>query len=42
MAAVLIVLYLAALAFTLITHEHLFRTPEEGEAPAWSRTPAPS
>ena len=36
-AAVLIGLYLAALAFMLITHEHLFRTPEEGEAPAWSR-----
>jgi Ca2+:H+ antiporter len=36
-AAVLIVLYLAALAFTLITHEHLFHTPEEGEEPLWSR-----
>jgi Ca2+:H+ antiporter len=36
-AAVLIGLYLAALAFMLITHEHLFRTPEEGEAPVWSR-----
>ena len=36
-AAVLIGLYLAALAFMLITHEHLFRTPEEGEAPIWSR-----
>jgi Ca2+:H+ antiporter len=36
-AAVLICLYLAALAFTLITHEHLFRTPEEGETPEWSR-----
>jgi Ca2+:H+ antiporter len=36
-AAVLIGLYLAALAFTLITHEHLFRTPEEGEEPRWSR-----
>jgi Ca2+:H+ antiporter len=34
---VLIGLYLAALAFMLITHEHLFRTPEEGEAPVWSR-----
>jgi Ca2+:H+ antiporter len=36
-AAVLIGLYLAALAFTLITHEHLFRTPEEGETALWSR-----
>jgi Ca2+:H+ antiporter len=36
-AAVLIALYLAALAFTLITHEHLFRTPDEGERPAWTR-----
>jgi Ca2+:H+ antiporter len=36
-AAVLIALYVAALAFTLITHEHLFRTPSEGEAPTWSR-----
>jgi Ca2+:H+ antiporter len=36
-AAVLIALYVAALAFTLITHQHLFRTPSEGEAPSWSR-----
>jgi Ca2+:H+ antiporter len=36
-AAVLIALYLAALAFTLITHEHLFRTPEAHERPTWSR-----
>jgi Ca2+:H+ antiporter len=36
-AAVLIVLYVCALAFTLVTHEHLFRTPDEGERPAWSR-----
>ena len=36
-AAVLITLYLAALAFTLITHEHLFRTPDVDERPAWSR-----
>jgi Ca2+:H+ antiporter len=36
-AGVLILLYVAALVFTLVTHEHLFRTPEEGEAPAWSR-----
>ena len=39
-AAVLIVLYLAALAFTLVTHEHLFRTPGEREAPTWSRLAA--
>jgi Ca2+:H+ antiporter len=36
-AAVLITLYVAALAFTLVTHEHLFRTPQEHEEPAWSR-----
>jgi Ca2+:H+ antiporter len=36
-AAVLISLYVAALAFTLVTHEHLFRTPTEGEHAAWSR-----
>jgi Ca2+:H+ antiporter len=36
-AAVLIALYVAALVFTLVTHEHLFHTPEEGERPAWSR-----
>lgn len=36
-AAVLIALYVAALAFTLITHEHLFRTPEASEEPTWSR-----
>ncbi len=36
-AAVLIALYVAALVFTLVTHEHLFRTPDEGEEPAWSR-----
>jgi Ca2+:H+ antiporter len=36
-ALVLIVLYVAALVFTLITHEHLFRTPSEDEAPVWSR-----
>jgi Ca2+:H+ antiporter len=39
-AAVLIGLYVAALAFTLITHEHLFRTPQEHEEPAWSRRKA--
>ena len=36
-AAVLIVLYAAALVFTLVTHTHLFHTPEEHEEPAWSR-----
>ena len=36
-AGVLILLYVAALVFTLVTHEHLFRTPDEGETPAWSR-----
>jgi Ca2+:H+ antiporter len=36
-AAVLILLYLGALAFTLITHSHLFRTPEATERPIWSR-----
>ncbi len=36
-AAVLILMYGAALLFTLKTHEHLFRTPAEGEQPSWSR-----
>jgi Ca2+:H+ antiporter len=36
-AAVLISLYVAALAFTLVTHEHLFRTPAASEEPTWSR-----
>jgi Ca2+:H+ antiporter len=36
-AVVLIGLYVAALVFTLVTHEHLFRTPAEGEEAAWSR-----
>jgi Ca2+:H+ antiporter len=35
-AAVLIALYVGALLFTLITHEHLFRTPAEDEEPHWS------
>lgn len=39
-AAVLIALYVAALAFTLVTHEHLFRTPAASEEPSWSRTRA--
>jgi len=34
---VLIALYVLALVFVLVTHEHLFRTPDEGERPAWSR-----
>jgi Ca2+:H+ antiporter len=36
-ATVLIALYLGALIFTLVTHEHLFRTPEETERPTWTR-----
>ena len=36
-AAVLIALYAAALIFTLVTHEHLFRTPSPEERPEWSR-----
>jgi Ca2+:H+ antiporter len=36
-AAVLIALYVAALAFTLITHEHLFHTPQANEEASWSR-----
>jgi Ca2+:H+ antiporter len=39
-AAVLIALYSAALAFTLITHEHLFHTPGASEEPSWSRAKA--
>ena len=39
-AAVLIALYVAALVFTLVTHEHLFRTPEAGEEPSWPRRKA--
>lgn len=39
-AAVLIALYAAALAFMLVTHEHLFRTPDPEEHPSWSRTKA--
>jgi Ca2+:H+ antiporter len=35
-ALVLIALYGAALLFTLVTHEHLFRTPTEDERPTWS------
>jgi Ca2+:H+ antiporter len=36
-AVVLIALYVAALVFTLVTHEHLFRTPAEDEAASWSK-----
>jgi Ca2+:H+ antiporter len=36
-AAVLIGLYVAALVFTLVTHEHMFRTPAPEEHPSWSR-----
>jgi Ca2+:H+ antiporter len=35
-AAVLIALYAGALIFTLVTHEHLFRTPTSEERPQWS------
>ena len=39
-AAVLIALYAAALFFTLVTHEHLFRTPTADEHASWSRAKA--
>jgi len=39
-AAVLMILYAAALLFTLVTHEHLFRTPSPEERPEWSRRKA--
>jgi len=39
-AAVLIILYVAALMFTLVTHEHLFRTPSPEEHSEWSRRKA--
>jgi Ca2+:H+ antiporter len=35
-AAILIALYGAALLFTMVTHEHLFRTVTEDEIPRWS------
>jgi Ca2+:H+ antiporter len=35
-AAVLMALYVCVLVFMLITHEHLFRTAEQDEEPAWS------
>jgi Ca2+:H+ antiporter len=34
-AGVLMVLYGAALLFTMVTHEHLFHTPTEGERAGW-------
>jgi Ca2+:H+ antiporter len=34
-AAVLMLLYVAALVFTMVTHEHLFHTPTEGERANW-------
>jgi Ca2+:H+ antiporter len=39
-AGVLMLLYAAALTFTMVTHEHLFHTPTQGEAPRWSRNRA--
>jgi Ca2+:H+ antiporter len=39
-SAVLIALYVAALVFTLVTHEHLFRTPSAEEHASWSRAKA--
>lgn len=39
-AAILMILYAAALLFTLVTHEHLFRTPSPEEHPEWSRRKA--
>jgi len=35
-ALVLMALYGAALAFTLVTHQHLFRTPTAEERPTWT------
>jgi Ca2+:H+ antiporter len=39
-AAVLVLVYFAALIFTRITHEHLFRTPRAGETPSYALRPA--
>lgn len=39
-AAILMVLYAAALLFTLVTHTHLFRSPETQDRPTWSPTHA--
>jgi Ca2+:H+ antiporter len=35
-AGVLMALYVAALVFTQVTHEHLFRSPAPAERPEWS------
>jgi Ca2+:H+ antiporter len=35
-AGVLMLLYVAALVFTMVTHEHLFHTPTEDERANWS------
>jgi Ca2+:H+ antiporter len=35
-AVVLIAMYVCALVFTLVTHQHLFRTPSEEEEPVWT------
>jgi Ca2+:H+ antiporter len=34
-AGILILMYAAALVFFMVTHEHLFRAPEENERPHW-------
>jgi Ca2+:H+ antiporter len=34
-ALVLMAMYAAALLFTMVTHEHLFRIPDEHEEPTW-------
>jgi len=34
-AGILILMYAAALVFFMVTHEHLFRAPEENERPQW-------
>ncbi len=36
-AVVLMALYVLALVFVMVTHEHLFRTPSHDEQPRWSR-----
>ena len=36
-SGVLVVTYLASIAFTQFTHTHLFKTDEEGGDPSWSR-----
>jgi Ca2+:H+ antiporter len=39
-AGILILMYGAALAFFMITHEHLFRAPQASERPTWAVRPA--